>query len=66
MKVFYLHIPSRKLKYICHNIAVVLFAFTVFFVYEKKEQEIDSLCQKFQFWTQKKCNVVGKVSTSQG
>lgn len=44
---------------------VVLFAFTVFFIYEKKEQEIDSLCQKFQFWTQKKCNVVGKVSTSQ-
>lgn len=45
---------------------VVLFAFTVFFIYEKKEQEIDSLCQRFQVWMRSKCNVVKKVSTSKG
>ncbi|XP_038884192.1 3beta-hydroxysteroid-dehydrogenase/decarboxylase-like [Benincasa hispida] len=43
---------------------VVLFAFTGFFLYEKKEQEIDSLCQRFQALIRSKCNVVGKVSTS--
>lgn len=35
---------------------VVLFAFTGFFIYEKKEQEIDSLCQRFQVWMQSKCS----------
>ncbi|XP_022132013.1 3beta-hydroxysteroid-dehydrogenase/decarboxylase [Momordica charantia] len=44
----------------------VLFAFTAFFIYEKKEQEIDSLCQRFQVCMQSKCNVVRKVSTSKG